>query len=417
MGLKLPEGVPAPTPEQLQSVAQAPLVVPQPEEKTAKQLAEERSKAAELTAQAMIENKAKPPAKQLKVGTTLAQIMAATAKKKGDGVFVIARDVPQAERIPTGCFEFDLATGGGFPRGRYSIIFGPESSCKTTFALLAAAQAQKLPEPCNKVVFIDAEHAFDPKWAEMLGVDVDKLIVVKPGYGEEAGDIFEAVVRASDVALVIFDSIAMMVSTKEAEQSLESFDVGTAAILVKRMVNKAILALAEEAKSNHYPAIILINQIRMKIGVMFGNPETTPGGKAKDFASSLTVRVSAQNKIVKEVDPDKHSFKSISMVIKKSKVPIVRANQEFDLCVLPHDGMACGETKSWNMVSNHLKQMGALTKANPKGWSLLGHTYPILDVIQSQYESDNEFKIKLQRMVIDSFQGEAKLVGMADEDK
>jgi recombination protein RecA len=414
VGLKVPDGVELPTPEQMQSIANQPVVLVKPQEDeglTAKELAERRSRAAELTAQALIDNKNKKPLKGVKVGTTLAQIMAATEKKKGQGIFMQGKDVPNAKRIPTGVFELDLQLGGGFPMGRYSQIIGPESGCKTTIALLAAAQAQKLPAPCNKVVFIDAEHAFDPKWAAKLGVDVEALVVVKPGYGEEAGDIFEAVVRAEDVAMVIFDSIACIVSTKESEQSLESFDVGTAAILVKRMVNKGIMALAEEAKSLHFPALVFINQIRYKIGVMFGNPETTPGGKAKDFASSLTIRVSATNKIVKEVNPDIHSFKSITCRVVKSKVPVVQAVKEFDLCVYEHDGLNCGETRSWNTVCNALKQMGALTKAKGGGWSLLGHTYPTQDTIQSQYEGDNSFMLELQRLVIDSMKNDYMLIG------
>jgi recombination protein RecA len=367
-------------------------------------------------ADAMIAKKNAPPPgpPKLLVGVNLAQIMAATEKKKGEGIFIIARDVPNPERIGTGIFELDLAMGGGFPKGRYSIIFGPESGCKTTVALLAIATAQRLPPPCNKAVFIDAEHAFDPTWAARLGVNIDELVVVKPGYGEEAGDLFEAVLGADDVAIVVFDSLAMMVSTKEADQSLENFDVGTASLLVKRMVNKGILALSAEAKKKHYPCILFINQIRFKIGVMFGNPETTPGGKAKDFASSMTLRCSASNKIVKTVNPDIHSFKEMTVKVTKSKVPVTKAVVEFDLCVLEHDGMACGESKSWNAVESALKQMGELHKATgpgAKGWMLLGKNYPILDVIQSVYESDVEFKMLLQKMVIDSYKGETMLIG------
>lgn len=411
MGLKLPEGVEPLPPEVVAQQAVKPVVVPQEEEElTAAELEARRAKAAELNAAAVIAKKEKEGKKgALKVGTNLAAIIAATEKKKGQGIFMVGRNVPDAERIPTGVFEFDLQTGGGFPRGRYTILQGPESGCKTTMALLGAAQAQKLPPPCNKVVFIDAEHAFSPKWAAALGVDVDALWVVKPGYGEEAGDIFEAVIRADDVAMVIFDSLACIVSTKEAEQSLEDFDVGTAAILVKRMVNKGILALAEEAKNLHFPALVFINQIRYKIGVMFGNPETTPGGKAKDFASSLTVRLSATNKIDKAVNPDIHSFKHITARVVKSKVPVYRQEQEFDLCVYDHDGLSCGESRSWNLVSNSLKQMGVLTKAKG-GWQLLGVVYPTLDTIQTQYEGDKKFMVQLQRIVIDSYKDQGILV-------
>lgn len=352
------------------------------------------------------ETKEAPKAGKKVGGTELAAILAQIRKEKGDNVVNTGREIPIVERIPTGVFEFDLATGGGFPRSRYSIVYGPESSGKTNICYAAAAQAQKLPEPCNKVVWVDLEGTFDAKWASQFGIDVDELLVVRPSYGEEAVDLIDALVRAEDVAMLVVDSLATVVSSKEIDQSVEKFDVGTASLLVKRLCNKLVIALATESKRGHTPAVVLINQTRFKIGVMFGDPETMPGGQTMKFLSSLTVRLYGKNKIEKTISSELPAFKETTAVIKKAKVGVTKYNFEYDLCMLPHNGMIVGETKSWSTVSGYLKDMGALKKADKgSGWTLLGQTFPTLVMIQDQYESDDTYKMKLQSMVIKSFEG------------
>lgn len=336
----------------------------------------------------------------------LAAILAQIKKDKGEKTILLGRDVPDVRRIATGVFEWDLATGGGFPCGRYAIIYGPESSMKTSMAYLAIAQAQRGSEECNKAVLIDLEHTFDPKWAVLFGVDVDRLIVVKPGYGEEAVDIVDAVVRADDVAIVVVDSLAMVVSSKEVQQSVEKFDVGTAPTLVKRMVNKITIALSEEAKRGHDPCIIFINQTRMKIGVMFGNPETMPGGQTMKFLSSLTIRVQGKNAFVKEISPDTPAFKTVTAQIVKAKVGIVRSNFEFDLALQKYGDLNVGESASWGLVKNELQASGLLVKnVSNNSYALDGSIYKTLSTIEGTYYAEKEFAMHLQDLVIKKYAG------------
>lgn len=353
-----------------------------------------------------VEEEAPKPVKKAVSGGELKAILAQIRKEKGDNVVNKGSEIHTVLRIPTGVFEFDLATGGGFPRGRYSIVYGPESSGKTNICYAAAAQAQRLPEPCNKVVWVDLEGTFDANWAAQFGINVDELLIVRPSYGEEAVDLIDALVRAEDVAMLVVDSLATVVSSKEIEQSVEKFDVGTASLLVKRLCNKLVIALATESKRNHTPAVVLINQTRFKIGVMFGDPETMPGGQTMKFLSSLTVRLYGKNKIEKSISSELPAFKDTTAVIKKAKVGVTKYNFEYELCMLPHNGMIVGETKSWSTVSGYLKDMGTLKKAEKgSGWTLLGKTFPTLVMIQDQYESDDDYKMKLQGLVIESFKG------------
>jgi recombination protein RecA len=335
-------------------------------------------------------------------GVTLAAVLAGIKKEKGDKVAVTARNIPLVKRIPTNIFEFDLATGGGFPCARYSIVYGPESSGKTNAVFCAIAAAQRMPPPCNKAVFVDLESAFDPAWAAQFGINIDELIVIRPAYGEEACDLVDAVVRAEDVAFVAVDSLAAIIGIKEVEQSAEKFDVGTSPLLIKRMCTKLVAALSAEEKNGHTPAVVLLNQTRMEIGKMFGNPEKMPGGKAMLFYSCLTVRLSGKNKVVKALGVDVPAFKETSARIVKAKVQVIRSEFEYDLCMLPHENLKVGDTDSWNSVAAYLKSMGMLAKAdNGKGWDLFGMNKPTLVYYQDMYATDPAFKLQCQQAIVD----------------
>lgn len=348
-------------------------------------------------------------------GNNLAAILAAIQKDKGDKVAVTANRIPQVRRLPTGIFEVDFYLGGGFPRGRYSIIYGPESSCKTNIALKLAAQAQRLPEPCNKVVWVDVEHAFDPVWAQKMGVDVTKLIVVQPGYGEEAVDLIDALVRGDDVALLIVDSVAPLIASKEIAQSAEKFDVGTSALLIKRMVNKLMVAFAEQGRKGLDPCVILINQTRFKVGVMFGDPETMPGGEAQKFLSVLRVRLYGKNIIEKATNTV--VAKDVHAVVKKAKVLVRAASFDFVLATAPHNDLQIGETDSFNTVKGHLQALGLLVKT-PAGYQVKMpkvQTFPTLTAMQDRYQKDHKFQLELQQLVINSY-GEETMLMVEDID-
>ena len=186
--------------------------------------------------------------------------------------------------IPSGCLELDFALGvGGLPRGRIIEIYGPESSGKTTIALHVIAESQKLG---GTAAFIDAEHALDPVYAENLGVDVDELYVSQPDTGEQALEICEALVRSGAMDVVVIDSVAALVPKAEIEGDMGDSHVG----LQARLMSQALRKLAGViSKSN--TIVIFINQLREKVGVMFGNPETTTGGKALKFYASIRLDV------------------------------------------------------------------------------------------------------------------------------
>jgi recombination protein RecA len=348
-----------------------------------------------------------PPSAR-KVASESVQLIAQIKKDKGDKTIIIGSKVPDVIRVPTGDFEFDFATGGGFPCGRYSIIYGPESSCKTNLTYLAIAEVQRRPEgEANVAILVDLEHTFDPNWAIQFGIDVDKLHVVKPGYGEEAVDIIDALVQAEDVGILVVDSLATVVASKEIDGSVEKMDVGTAPTLVKRLVNKVTISLSKEAKRDHYPCVIFINQTRFKIGQMFGNPETMPGGQTMKFLSSLTIRVQGKNKIIKEFNPDIPVVKEVSARIVKAKIGIVKSEFSLDMALMPHGNLSVGETDSWTTVKNELQAAGLLVNTNTsKGWSLDGKFYSKLSMIQDTYYAEKAFALHLQKMVIALYSGQ-----------
>ena len=209
--------------------------------------------------------------------------------EKQDGKGSIMRLGEQAgqteiEVIPSGCLTLDLALGvGGFPRGRIIEIYGPESSGKTTVALHAIAEAQKMG---GVAAFIDAEHALDPIYAKKLGVNLDELYVSQPDTGEQALDITDALVRSSAVDIIVIDSVAALTPKAEIEGDMGDSHVGLQARLMSQALRK-LTAIVNKSKT----CVIFINQLREKVGVMFGNPETTPGGKALKFYASMRLDI------------------------------------------------------------------------------------------------------------------------------
>lgn len=212
--------------------------------------------------------------------------MSKIEKDFGSGAVMRLGDKPEAqvEAIPTGAISLDMALGiGGLPRGRIIEIYGPESSGKTTVALHVVAEVQKRG---GEAAFIDAEHALDPVYAEALGVNIDDLIVSQPDTGEQALEITEQLVRSGAVDVIVVDSVAALVPRAEIEGLMGDAHVG----LLARLMSQALRKLAGIISKSNTTAIF-INQLREKVGVMFGNPETTPGGRALKFYSSVRLDV------------------------------------------------------------------------------------------------------------------------------
>jgi len=225
------------------------------------------------------------------------------------------------DSIPTGSISLDLALGvGGMPQGRIIEVYGPESSGKTTLALHTVAQAQKKGGLC---AFVDAEHALDPEYAKRIGVKIDDLLISQPDTGEQALDIVESLVRSAAIDLIVVDSVAALTPRAEIEGEMGQQHMGLQARLMSQALRKLTAIVAKSGT-----AVIFINQIRMKIGIVFGNPEETPGGKALKFYSSvrLDVRRTAQIKQGENIIGNRVKVKVV-----KNKVAAPFKVAEFDI--------------------------------------------------------------------------------------
>ena len=305
----------------------------------------------------------------------LDQVLAQIEKHYGKGAIMKLGDAAgntDIEVIPTGCLSLDIALGiGGMPRGRIVEIYGPESSGKTTVALHAIAQTQK---QGGIAAFVDAEHALDPVYAKKLGVDLDNLYVSQPDTGEQALDITDSLVRSGAVDLIVIDSVAALTPKAEIEGDMGDSHVGLQARLMSQALRK-LTGFINKSKT----CVIFINQLREKVGIMFGNPETTPGGKALKFYASVRIDVRKADALK---DSDGIMGNRTRAKIVKNKLAPPFKTAEFDIlygegisqegCIIDL-GTACdviGKSGSWfsydgEKVAQGRERMREWLKNNP----------------------------------------------------
>ncbi len=307
--------------------------------------------------------KTKEPKELKRMDNDIENTLKQIKTKFGDEAIMKFGDSPKVdiETVSSGSIGLDMALGiGGFPRGRIIEIFGPESSGKTTLALHAVAEAQKAGGIC---AFVDAEHAMDPVYTKNLGVNIDELLISQPDTGEQALEIVESLVRTGKIDVIVVDSVAALVPKDEIEGEMGAQHVGKQARLMSQALRK-LTGIVAKSKT----IVIFINQIRMKIGVMFGNPETTPGGNALKFYCSvrLDVRRIAQIKKGEEIIGGRTRVKVV-----KNKVASPFKQAEFDLVY--NEGISKeGEILALGEMHNVIEKSGSSYKY---GETMLGRGY------------------------------------------
>lgn len=319
--------------------------------------------------------------------------IAQITKQFGDGSIMKLGESRKidVELLPSGSLSLDIALGGGYPKGRIIEIYGPESSGKTTLALHAIAEIQK---QGGQAAFIDAEHALDPAYADKIGVNTEELLISQPDNGEQALEICETLVRSSAVDLIVVDSVAALVPQAEIDGGMGDAQMGLQARLMSQAMRK-LTAIISKSKAT----VIFINQIRMKIGVMFGNPETTTGGNALKFYASvrLDIRRVGQIKVGDSVVGNRTKVKVV-----KNKIAAPFRVAEFD--IMYNEGVSkAGDILDLAIENGILDKAGAFIKYN--GETIGQGRENVKQYLRENPELMSELEEKVRAACIEGYEG------------
>lgn len=331
----------------------------------------------------------------------LAKVVGDVTEAYGGHVMHMASQKPAFKHTPTGIFTLDMALFGGVPEGLCTLLYGRESSGKTTLATRCVANSQRK-YPNKRPVFIDIEGTFDPVWAARHGVDNERLVLVQPSTGEMALDIADGVLRAEETSIVVVDSLAALTPFKELERSLEDELVGRQALLIGRFVRKVQNAFLDERKRNHWPTVIMLNQWRTNIGMFKGDPRVLPGGKAQHYVASVKVEVTNKEHMGRDdrdmetVDHNVHGFK-----VAKCKIGTGIRTGEFNMIRDPSNPLGQGFVDDARTVATWAKKMGLITGSGG-AFRVDGvdETFRTLDAICAHFYSDLDFYDQFKHRLI-----------------
>lgn len=355
-------------------------------------------------------------------GSRFAKVLASETitklqKKYGSTALMKAADDRHQElpRIPCGVFQLDYALGGGWPAGRVNTIYGPKSSSKTTTLLKTIGNAQRMCASCftehhtadgevlgckcgkyRQMVcsFVDVEGTWDEKWSKANGIDVQTLLYSRPDFAEESLDISEALIRSGEVDVLVLDSLAFLTPLKEIEESVEKETMGVQARLIGKGVRKLNAALnAVKNEHSRFPTIFFTNQIRMKLGVMFGNPETTPGGMAPGFVSTTEVKVWPGKYDIDE-QTGRPLHVDMNFRVEKNKSGPAKMEGSYRLILSNTEVKRVGEVYDEDQIVNIAQKYG-LVEGNGASWHCLGEKFGGKSLIEKRLLQDPLFKKKL----------------------
>lgn len=347
------------------------------------------------------------------------ELFAKIKKQHGKNILTSAHTTQEqrVQRIPTGIYQLDYALGGGWPVGRVNIAYGPKSAGKTSNFLRAIANAQNLcancyqmdletGEPCtcgtfreSVCAFLDVEGTFDLDWAQKLRVDTKRLLLSKPDYAEQTLDIAEALVRSQEVDIIVIDSLAFLTPAKEIEESVGKELQAQQARTLGRGIRKFVAAINHVGnKTGRRPTMLFTNQIRMKVGVMFGNPETQPGGFASGFAATTEVRCSGGTYEMDETT-GRPLWVDLKYKIDKNKSSGAKMEGEYRVMLSDSEHKKMGDVVDEPFMLDMGMKMSMVEK-DGNGWLALGEKYRSKEVLLNRLTEDRPFKATFGRALL-----------------
>lgn len=343
--------------------------------------------------------------------TMFSDVVTKLQKKHGVHVIQLASEAPAMEAvfIPTGIFALDYALGGGFAAGRVHVVYGQKSSAKTTVVLKTIASAQQRCATCQKVpdaagkcacgsyretvvAYLDVEGTFDKNWAAKLGVDNTRLLFTRPEFAEQAIDVADALMRSGECDMICIDSIAFLSVAKELEESAEKDGVGAQARLMGKGIRKFTAALNWLANEHagRKSTILLVNQLRMKVGLMFGNPEVQPGGLAHGYAAS-TETLFRSGKYTMDEATDRPLFADFHFKVDKNKTATPKVEGDFRLMLADTDHKKVGEGADEGFIVKMSEKYGLLERQGKSGTiTFCGQQFRTLELVEQALVENRE---------------------------
>lgn len=350
---------------------------------------------------------APPSTKKAKAPSELGNLIDVVEKRMGQGAMVKGSSVPAFTHIPMGCFLLNLATLGGFQEGCGHMVYGNANCGKTTLLLQAVASAQRK-HPEGMAVWVDVEKKFDKQWAEKHGVDLDRIYIVKPGSGEQAVDVIEGAARSLETCIIVLDSIPSLAPIKIIERSAEDMTVGERARLVGLLCSKLQQAWIDEGMRGHRFTFFAINQFREKIGVMFGDTRTLPGGRFQDYLMDSKLELKCKEVMGKDSNEfQNHEANDHSFKFTKSKGGFSIKEGQFRMVMddsSREDNLATGSYDDFKTVATYAKKRGIISgggaswriRGLPKeDGTAFGKLDEILDFLKTHPEEDRLLRCAL----------------------